>query len=70
MLKPLFVCTANIDRSATGEDIFRNQARFEVKSWDRRGIGYSSNLEGVDRVGQYHLLHGEPQPYKGSEANP
>jgi predicted protein tyrosine phosphatase len=31
-MKLLFVCTANIDRSPTGEDIFRGQPGFEVKS--------------------------------------
>jgi predicted protein tyrosine phosphatase len=31
-MKLLFVCTANIDRSPTGEDIFKDQLGFEVKS--------------------------------------
>lgn len=31
-MKLLFVCTANIDRSPTGEDIYKNQPGFEVKS--------------------------------------
>jgi predicted protein tyrosine phosphatase len=31
-MKLLFVCTANIDRSPTGEDIFKDQSGFEVKS--------------------------------------
>ena len=32
MIKLLFVCTANIDRSPTGEDIFKGQSGFDVKS--------------------------------------
>ncbi len=28
----LFVCTANIDRSPTAEDLYREDARFEVRS--------------------------------------
>jgi len=32
MVRIFFVCTANIDRSPTGEDIFKDQAGFEVKS--------------------------------------
>jgi predicted protein tyrosine phosphatase len=31
-LKLLFVCTANIDRSPTGENIFKSQPGFEAKS--------------------------------------
>jgi predicted protein tyrosine phosphatase len=31
ILKLLFVCTANIDRSPTGEDIYRGQPEFEAK---------------------------------------
>ena len=31
-MKLLFVCSANIDRSPTGEDIFKDQLGFEVKS--------------------------------------
>jgi protein-tyrosine-phosphatase len=35
LMKLLFICTANIDRSPTGEDIFKVQPGFEVKSaWD------------------------------------
>jgi predicted protein tyrosine phosphatase len=32
MVRVLFVCTANIDRSPTGEDIFKGQPGFEAKS--------------------------------------
>jgi protein-tyrosine-phosphatase len=32
ILKLLFVCTANIDRSPTGEDIYKGQPGFETKS--------------------------------------
>jgi len=32
MTKLLFVCTANIDRSPTGEGLFKDQPGFEVKS--------------------------------------
>jgi len=28
----LFVCTANVDRSRTAEDLYRNDARYEVQS--------------------------------------
>jgi len=28
----LFVCTANIDRSRTAEDMYREDARYEVRS--------------------------------------
>ena len=28
----LFVCTANVDRSRTAEDMYRNDARYEVRS--------------------------------------
>jgi predicted protein tyrosine phosphatase len=28
----LFVCTANLDRSPTAEDLYRNDPRYEVKS--------------------------------------
>ena len=28
----LFVCTANVDRSRTAEDLYRNDPRFEVRS--------------------------------------
>lgn len=31
-MKLLFVCTANVDRSPTGEDIFKGQPGFDVKS--------------------------------------
>ena len=31
-MKILFVCTANIQRSRTGEELYRNDPRFEVKS--------------------------------------
>ena len=30
--KILFVCTANIDRSRTAEDLYRNDPRYEVRS--------------------------------------
>ena len=30
--KILFVCTANVDRSRTAEDLYRDDPRFEVKS--------------------------------------
>ena len=49
-MKVLFICTANIERSPTGEDIFKDEPRYEVKSAGTM-IGYAVNpltLELVD----------------------
>ena len=55
MLKLLFVCTANIDRSPTGEDIFKDEPGYEVKSAGTM-IGYADNPLTIELVDWADLI--------------
>ena len=67
-LKLLFVCTANIDRGPTAEDIYKNQPGFEAKSagTEDRLRGNPAN-QGADRLVRRNILHGTKTSEKSAQ---
>lgn len=65
--KLLFICTANINRSRTAEDLFRNSSQYEVQSagiiWHELGrqvvsqglIGWADQIFVMERMHLEHL---------------